>query len=221
MNKEVIAILGGTGDLGSGLAIRWARAHYPICIGSRTQAKADDAKAALEEIDPGIAVRAMENAAAAEAADIVTLTVPFAHQLSTLESVRAQLHGKILIDTTVPLIPPRVGTVQLPEEGSAAARAQRFLGDGVLVVSAFQNVAAHLLRQWARPIACDVLICGNDKVARRKVLDLVKAIGLRGWQAGPIANSAAAEALTSVLIQINRQGELSHSGIQIIGQAAH
>jgi NADPH-dependent F420 reductase len=217
MANESIAILGGTGDLGTGLAIRWARAGHPIIIGSRTQEKADAAVAALEKISPTTPARAMVNPAAAAAGEIVVLTVPFEHQISTLESVRAGLAGKILIDVTVPLVPPKVGTVQLPPEGSAGKRAQLFLGDGVRVVTAFQNVAAHLLQQDVQ-IDCDVLVCGNKKEAREKVVELVQEAGLRGFHAGPIENSAAAEALTSVLIQINRQGVIAHSGIRIIGQ---
>jgi len=220
MAKETIAILGGTGDLGTGLAIRWAKAGHAIIIGSRTQEKADAAVAELKKISPQTPAKAMVNSAAAAAGDIVVLTVPFEHQLSTLESVRAGLEGKILIDVTVPLIPPKVGTVQLPPEGSAGKRAQNYLGDGVKVVTAFQNVAAHLLQQDVK-IECDVLVAGNSKEARDKVVELVEIAGMSGWHAGPIENSAAAEALTSILIQINRRHSISHSGIKIVGQSDH
>ncbi len=220
MAKETIAILGGTGDLGTGLAIRWAKAGHAIIIGSRTQEKADAAVADLKKISPQTPARAMVNSAAAAAGDIVVLTVPFEHQLSTLESVRAGLEGKILIDVTVPLIPPKVGTVQLPPEGSAGKRAQNYLGDGVKVVTAFQNVAAHLLQQDVK-IECDVLVAGNSKEARDTVVALVEEAGMSGWHAGPIENSAAAEALTSILIQINRRHSISHSGIKIVGQSDH
>lgn len=218
---DTISILGGTGDLGTGLAIRWSRAGHRIIIGSRTQEKADAAVAALKEISPETPAEAMENAAAAAAGDVVVLTVPFAHQISTLESVKAGLAGKILIDVTVPLVPPKVGTVQLPEGGSAAAGAQAFLGEDVRVVSAFQNIAADLLKDPDVKIECDVLVAGNSKEARQTVIDLAAEAGMNGWHAGPIANSAAAEALTSILIQINRSKILSHSGIKIVGQDAH
>jgi NADPH-dependent F420 reductase len=220
MAKETIAILGGTGDLGTGLAIRWAKAGHSIIIGSRTQQKADAAVAELKKISPQTPAKAMVNPEAAAAGDIVVLTVPFEHQLSTLDSVRSGLNGKILIDVTVPLVPPKVGTVQLPAEGSAGKRAQNFLGDGVKVVTAFQNVAAHLLQQDVK-IECDVLVAGNSKEARDKVVELVEEAGMVGWHAGPIENSAAAEALTSILIQINRRHSISHSGIKIVGQADH
>lgn len=217
MTDQKIALLGGTGDLGTGLAIRLVKAACTVIIGSRTLDKAKRAKDALEKISPKTSVQAMANADAAAAGDVVILTVPFAHQLNTLLPLKEQLQGKLLIDTTVPLIPPKVGTVQLPEGGSAVVRAQAELGDGVQVVSAFQNVAAHLLQEDTN-IDCDVLICGNSKAARERVKTLVEAIGLRGWHAGPLANSAAAEALTSILIQINRQPGQSHSGIKIINQ---
>jgi len=221
MANETIAILGGTGDLGTGLAIRWSRAGHRIIIGSRTLEKAQAAVAALAEVSPDTPAEAMANTDAAAAGDVVVLTVPFAHQISTLESVKAQLAGKILIDVTVPLMPPKVGTVQLPAEGCAAKRAQDFLGEEVQVVSAFQNIAADLLQDPSLAIECDVLVAGNSKAARQRVIDLAAEAGMNGWHAGPIANSAAAEALTSILIQINRQGVLSHSGIKIVGQDAH
>jgi NADPH-dependent F420 reductase len=216
----VLAILGGTGDLGTGLARRWAQAGYRVIIGSRTQQKAEAAATDLREImaERGIAeigVEAMENLAAAEAADIVTLTVPFSHQASTLELVRPALQGKILIDVTVPLVPPKVGRVQLPEQGSAGQIAQEVLGEEVKVVSAFQNVAAHHLQE-GQGMDCDVLVCGNSKEARASVILLVEAAGMRGFHAGMINNAAAAEALTSVIININRQYKC-HAGISITG----
>ena len=218
--SEIIAILGGTGDLGTGLAIRWAKAGHRIVIGSRTLAKAQRAVVELEQASPPVdssQYAAMENPAAAAAGDIVVLTVPAAHQLTTLAAVRDGLIGKILIDVTVPLAPPRVGTVRLPPEGSAGKRAQELLGSAVQVVTAFQNVAAHLLKTDVT-VECDVLVCGNKRAARQRVIDLAAAAGLSAWHAGPIENSAAAEALTSVLIQINRRHEIAHSGIKIVGQ---
>jgi len=216
-DKETIAILGGTGDLGTGLAIRWSKAGYKIVIGSRTLEKAQAAVSALQQISPDTPAEAMENLDAAAAGDIVVLTVPADHQISTLDYVKANLRGKILIDVTVPLVPPKVGTVQLPPEGSAGKRAQDFLGEDVMVVTAYQNNAAHLLQQDVE-IECDVLVCGNKKAAREKVIELSAEAGMTAWHAGPINNSAAAEALTSILIQINRSGVVSHSGIKIIGQ---
>jgi NADPH-dependent F420 reductase len=219
-SSETIAILGGTGDLGTGLAIRWSKAGHKIIIGSRTLEKAQNAVAELAKISPDTPADAMENGDAAKAGDIVVLTVPAEHQLSTLEGVREGLTGKILIDVTVPLVPPKVGTVQLPPEGSAGKRAQDLLGDDVMVVTAFQNIAAHLLQEDVE-IECDVLVAGNKKAARDRVIELAEEAGMNGFHAGPIENSAAAEALTSILIQINRRHDISHSGIKIVGQSDH
>jgi NADPH-dependent F420 reductase len=220
--KPVIAILGGTGDLGTGLARRWIQAGYEVIIGSRTEEKAQAAAEALQALmtERGVAsqpVRAMDNISAAESAQIVAMTVPFSHHASTLESVKPMLQGKILIDVTVPLVPPKVARVQMPEQGSAGQIAQELLGEDVQVVSAFQNVAAHHLQE-GQDLTCDVLVCGNKKVAREAVIELVEAAGMRGFHAGPINNAAAVEAMTSVLIFINKQYKC-HAGISITGLA--
>lgn len=221
MSEEIqsIAILGGTGDLGGGLARQWSRAGYKVLIGSRTLEKGQAAARALLEEFPDLNVTGHENLDAATQADIVVLTVPFAHQISTLETVKPALKGKILIDVTVPLVPPKVGTVQLPEAGSAAVMAQQCLGEDTQVVSAFQNVGAQHLREDHK-IECDVLVTGDKRAARDTVIKLVEAVGLRGWHAGPLANSAAAEALTSVLITINRHHKIDGAGIVITGEPA-
>lgn len=210
--QKTIAILGGTGDLGTGLARRWSKAGHKVIIGSRTQEKAETAAADLKDYG----VTGQENPAAAAAADIVAITVPYANQLATLEACKAELTGKILIDATVPLMPPKVGTVQLPEGGSAAVNAQKMLGDDVVVVSAFQNVAADKLKSDA-DLECDVLVAGDKVAARQAVIDLVEDASMRGWHAGPLANSAAAEALTSLIIQINRRYGIDGAGIRITG----
>ncbi len=216
---QTIAILGGTGDLGGGLARQWSRAGYTIIIGSRTLEKGQEAAAALLAEFPDLNVTGLDNSAAAEQADLVVLTVPFAHQLSTLDSVKHALNDKILIDVTVPLVPPKVGTVQLPEAGSAGQQTQNHLGENVHVVSAFQNVGAmHLQEDHA--ISCDVLVTGNKRAARDTVIGLIEVLGLKGWHAGPIANAAAAEALTSVLITINRHHKVNGSGLVITGEPA-
>ena len=218
--KETISILGGTGDLGTGLAIRWSRAGYKIIIGSRVLEKAQKAVSKLLKICPETAAQAMENAEAAAAGNIIVLTVPAEHQIPTLDDVKEELKGKVLIDVTVPLTPSSIGKVQLPPEGSAGKRAQEFLGPDVQVVSAFQNVAAQLLQKDTE-IKCDVLVAGNKRAARTKVIELAESAGLRAWHAGPIENSAAADAITSVLIQINRRYGVSHSGIKIVGPKDH
>jgi NADPH-dependent F420 reductase len=215
-----LAILGGTGDLGTGLALRWLTAGYAVVIGSRDPARAEEAVTALratlaERGVEGVDASAASNLEAAQQADIVVLTVPFAHQAPTLETVRGALEGKILVDVTVPLVPPKVARVQLPEAGSAGQIAQALLGEGVSVVTAFQNVAAHHL-QAEGEIPCDVLVCGNKRDARAEVVTLVEAAGMRGIHAGMLPNSAAADALTSVLININKQYGI-HACIRITG----
>ncbi|MFZ2209207.1 MAG: NADPH-dependent F420 reductase [Porticoccaceae bacterium] len=215
--KPTLAILGGSGDLGGGLAFRWARAGYPIIIGSRSAEKAEQAAAELAAKGLAGKVRGLDNEAAARAGDIVVLTVPFANQAPTLEAIKAAVQGKILVDVTVPLVPPKVGTVQLPAGGSAGQIAQTTLGEGVRVVSAFQNVAAAHLEDPEHDPDCDVLVCGNDADACAAVLALVAAAGMKGWHAGPIANSVVAEALTSVLITLNRRYKIPGAGFRITG----
>jgi 8-hydroxy-5-deazaflavin:NADPH oxidoreductase len=214
--RPTIAVIGGTGALGSGLATRFAAAGYPVILGSRTAEKAATAAAAINPGNGAPAVRGMDNVAAAQAGEIVAVTVPFATHDAIVGEIAAAVSGKIVIDTTVPLVPPKVATVQLPPHGSAAVAAQLKLGDGVRIVSAFHNVAAAKL-QHGEAIDCDVLVCGNDRAARDAVIALVAAIGLHGVDAGPLANSVAAEALTSVLIGINRRYKIDGAGIRITG----
>jgi NADPH-dependent F420 reductase len=147
----------------------------------------------------------------------VILTVPYQAQAATIEELRPQLDGKILIDATVPLAPPKVSHVHLPVGGSAVAAIQRTLGANVRVVSAFQNVAAHKLRKLGSDADCDVLVCADDPGARRVAFGQIDSMGLRGIDAGAICNSAAAEALTSILIFLNRKYKVQGSGIRITG----
>jgi 8-hydroxy-5-deazaflavin:NADPH oxidoreductase len=215
--RETIAVLGGTGNQGGGLALRLAHADYPVVIGSRDAERAAEAARKLNERIGHSRARGMDNVTAVNEARIVLLTVPFAGQVKTVEPLKDALQGKILIDATVPLMPPKVSRVQLPVGGSAVAKLQALLGDGVRVVSAFQSVSAHLLANLDHGVDCDVLVCGNDGTACEKVIELVEAIGMRGIYAGAADNSAAAEALTSVLIAINRRYKIPGSGIRITG----
>ena len=215
--KERIAVVGGTGALGNALALRLARAGHAVIVGSRDAAKADAAANALNAVVGHAAVTAQTNRAAAEAGEIVILAVPYAAQRATIAEIRDALPGKILVDATAPLVPPQVSRVQLPEGGSAVAAVQALLGASVRVVSAFQNVSAPKLASAAERIDCDVLVCGDDRAARDRVIALAGALGLRGVDAGPIVNSAAAEALTSVLIAINRRYKIPGAGIRIVG----
>jgi hypothetical protein len=218
--KPSIGIVGGTGDLGRGLAVRLAKAGHPLIIGSRN---AEQAVASAEAVSAVLAERGIahpaisgaDNVATAQQGDVVFVTVPFGAHQPTLESIRDAVQGKVVVDVTVPLVPPKVARVQLPAEGSAGQIAQALLGEAVHVVSAFQNVAAAHL-QADMEIPCDVLVTGNDKPARQTVIDLIESMGMRGFHAGLINNAAAAEALTSILININKQYK-THAGLRLTG----
>lgn len=225
--RPTLALIGGTGALGSGLAWRWSCAGYPVLIGSRDAERAVAAAEALRQRVAGAAdatgqaagepiVQGMTNRAAAAGADVAVVTVPYASHAEILTDIREAVAGRLVVDCTVPLRPPKVGTVALPAAGSAAVEARALLGTDTTLVSAFHNVAAHKLAE-DRPIDCDVLVFGDDKAARTTVITLVEALGLRGWHGGPLANAAAAEALTSVLITINRQHKIDGAGLRITG----
>lgn len=212
-----VAVLGGTGKEGSGLAVRWALNGYRVLIGSRDAAKAIEKCAELNRELNGEYLTGLHNEAAAQVADIVVLSVPYAAQLDTLAGIRDYLEGKILVDVTVPLVPPDVRTVHVPEGGSAVLNTQKYLGEGVKVVGAFQNVSAEKLKQSDVDVDCDVLVCSDHPDAKAEVIRLVEAAGMRGIDAGPLANSVAAEALTPVLLYINKAYKVKGSGIRITG----
>jgi len=213
---QTIGILGGTGKEGKGLAYRWAKAGYRVIIGSRSVEKAEGAANELLGLLKDAHISGRDNLQAAQEADLLVLTVPFAVHKETLTYLKEALKGKILIDVTVPLVPPRVTRVQMPPAGSAAQEAQEILGPDVQVVSAFQNISyEHLLK--GEDVDCDVLVCGGNKASRAEVLQLVKDAGLVGWDAGPLENSVIAEGLTSILIGLNKQYGVPSSGIRITG----
>jgi NADPH-dependent F420 reductase len=212
MTPRVIAILGGAGALGSGLTKRFAHAGHTVIIGSR-----DPVRTLGEGVVLPSGVTVTTHAEAAASAELAFLTVPFAGQAQVLGLAAEALAGKILVDATAPLVPPRVGRVQLPPEGAAALIAQSLVGERVRVVSALQNVGAAHLAHVDGPIACDVLVCGDEVAARAEVIALLEDIGLRGLHAGPLANAAAAEALTSVLISINRFYKSDRAGLVVTG----
>lgn len=213
-----IAIIGGTGKEGKGLAYRWALSGHEVVIGSR---QIEKAQIAADEINNLIGksqnpVVGLENTQAADWCEIVTLTVPYTAHVSMLEYLKEVVKGKIFIDVTVPIVPPKVTTVQMPPAGSAAKEAQQILGMETPVVSAFQNISyERLLRKG--DIDCDVLVCGTTKAARSIVLQLVSDAGMKGWDVGVIDNSMVVEGLTSLLININKNYGSKESGIIITG----
>lgn len=212
-----VAVIGGTGKEGSGLALRWANSGYRVFIGSRDTEKAQRVAAELNESLGGNFIIGMNNIEAASNADLVVLSVPYGAHRPTLESIQEQLRGKTLVDVTVPLKPPAVRTVNLPEGGAASLEAQAFLGDDVKVVAAFQNVSAVHLKDLEHDVDCDVLVCGDDESAKNDVLALVKATGMRGIDAGVLANAIAVESITPVLLAINKRYGVKSSGIRITG----
>jgi hypothetical protein len=212
-----VAVLGGTGKEGSALASRWALHGYRVIIGSRAAEKAATRAAELNAQLGGDYLVGLENSEAAEQADLAVLTVPYSAHRDTLESVAAQLEGKILVDVTVPVMPPKVRIVYIPEGKAAALEARNLLGDGVRIVSAFQNVSHEKLSDPHTEVDCDILITGDDADAKQEVIKLVEAAGMRGIDAGPLENAVAAEALTPVLLYINRKYGVKGSGIRITG----
>jgi len=215
-DRPTLAIIGGTGALGSGLATRWAVGGYPVVIGSRSREKAETAAREIVTGNGAPPVRGESNEGAARAGDIVVIAVPFSSHDATLAEIRDAVGGKIVVDAVVPLVPPKVSLVQLPPQGSAAQIAQERLGAGVRVVSAFHNVGAVKL-QAGGVVDCDVLVFGDDRAARDAVIALADAAGTRGIDGGALANSVAGEALTSILIGINRRYKVDCAGIRITG----
>ena len=208
---EKIAVIGGTGNLGAAIARRLAKAGRDVMIGSRSEVSA---RRAADDL--GFGLRGLANASAAQWADIIIVTVPFAAQEGTLATIAPHCAGKLVVDTTVPLVPPKVMRVQMPAEGSSAQRAQQLLGEDVTLVSAFHNVAAHKLAT-DDDVDCDVLVFGEDKAAREKIVQLSGVMGLRAFHAGALCNSVAAEALTSILIFMNKNYGAGEAGIRLTG----
>lgn len=215
--RFTIAVIGGTGNLGRGLMLRWAKAGHRVVVGSRNAERAQEAAKQANAILNTDLVSGAANDAAAKAADIIAIAVSYDHHAATLEALREASQGKIVIDVTVPLRPPKVRTVQMPQAGCAAKEAQDALGENVRVVSAFQNVAASHLQELDHSIDCDVLVCGNDAAACEVVVELAKDAGMKAWHAGRIENSAIAEALTSGLIFMNAKYKIDGAGIRITG----
>ena len=202
-----IAVIGGTGHLGKAIARRLVKAGHEVTIGSRT---ADKAQATADEIG---AAGAGENAAVASGKEIVIVTVPYASQGDTLKQIAPHVGNAVVVDTTVPLVPPKVMRVQLPAAGSAAVEARAHLGPDVRLVTAFHSVAAHILDTDAR-VECDVLVFSDDVEARQTIVDLCPGMQLRGLSGGALVNSAAAEALTSILIYMNKTYAADGAGIR-------
>jgi hypothetical protein len=203
-----IAVIGGTGALGKGIARRLEKAGHDVTIGSRSAEKAEAAAAEMSGT-----FGAAENSQAAKGKDIVIVTVPYASQADTLKLIAPHVGDAVVVDTTVPLVPPKVMRVQLPEAGCAALEARGHLGPDVRLVTAFHNVSAHLLDS-DEEIECDILVFSDDVDARKAVIELCPGMGLRGLSGGSLNNSAAAEALTSILIYMNKTYKADGAGVR-------
>jgi len=211
-----IAVIGGTGDLGKGIVRRLAKSGHDVTIGSRSAEKAQTV--AEEFAKNGINVSAAANEDAAPGKDIVIVTVPYSSQASTLGLIRDKVGDAIVVDTTVPLVPPKVMRVQLPAAGCAALEAKAILGEDTRFVTAFHNVSAHLLDSDGA-VDCDILVFSDDVEARNTVIGLCPGMGLRGLSGGSLNNSAAAEALTSILIYMNKTYKADGAGIRFTNLA--
>ena len=214
-----ISIIGGTGAEGSGLALRWIHAGYSVTIGSRSL---DKALSKADELNLRVPheknqVVGKDNLSASKECQIAVLTVPYSAHRETLLELSEYLQGKVLIDVTVPLMPPKVDQVHIPAGGAAGLEAQEILGPDVKVVSAFQNISATHLQDPDRGIDCDVLVCGNDTAACEETITLVEAAGMSGLHAGSLENAVAIESLTPVHISLNKHYRIKDAGIRITG----
>ncbi len=217
-----IAIIGGTGPEGTGLGFRWAASGHEVIIGSRKAERGAEVAAELVADAPGagvphLAITGGDNETAVSQCDVAVLAVPYWAQASTLEGLKEQLAGKLLITVVAPTGEKKTRVLRLESGLSAAEEAQQQLGDAVRVVAAFQNIGAHHLRYLDYEMDCDVLICGQKAVDKEVAMQLAKDAGLRGVNAGSLANAGVVEGLTSLLIFINVKNKVKDAGIRITG----
>ncbi|MEW2915087.1 NADPH-dependent F420 reductase [Leisingera sp. JC11] len=215
-----IAIIGGTGPQGQGLALRFARAGINVALGSRDgERSAGIAADLMAKLPAGSAeITGLDNEAATAAADeMVILAVPFSAHNATLETLKPALAGKILVDIVVPLKEGDPKKVDMPPEGSATEAAQALLGDEIPVIGALHNVSATTLNNLDWPINCDILVCGNSLPARKKVIELVGALDVQAYNAGDSEAARCIEAITPILIRqnISKAVPFTHAGIRI------
>ena len=216
-------MIGGTGDQGFGLVLRLAKAGEKIVIGSRSQPKAEEAaKKAREILGEGAFVTGLDNPKAAEAADVIIMSVPFAAHIDMIKSIQQSIKSNtIFIDVVVPLSTAIGGnptTALSVWEGSTAQQAARILPANTKVASAFHNVVAESLQDLSNEVDCDVIVCGDSQETRKSVMDLANEIpGVRAIDGGRLENSRTVEQLTALLIGINIRYKVKHSGIRITG----
>jgi NADPH-dependent F420 reductase len=211
-----IGLVGGTGKEGTGLSVRWAKAGHTVAIGSREGARAQE-KAAELSAEARVNLTGGDNTTICREAEIVVLCVPYAAHASTLEGLKDVLQGKVVIDITVPLKPPAVREVHLPAGTSAAQEALAVVGAGVKLVAALHHVSSVHLQDDAHAFECDVLVCGDDAGAKDAAIALIKDLGMRGLDAGPLKNAVALESLTPVLLYMNKKYKSDGTGLHITG----
>ena len=214
IKKPIVAILGGTGKEGPGLAMRWADAGYEIIIGSRQLEKAIETAKKLNQALSINSIKGLQNSDAARNADICVLTVVQSAHRSAIEGLKDSLQSKILVDATA-----RVDfrNPKPPPQPSAGEIAQEILGSGVKVVAAFQNVPAHSLRNMEKRVSSEVLVCSDDPDAAEIVIQLAEDGGMKAYYAGPLANAVTVEGLTAILISLNKHYKTRTASIQVTG----
>jgi NADPH-dependent F420 reductase len=211
-----ICVIGGTGREGRGLAVRWAKAGHSVVIGSRDAARAKERADELSA-EHAVKVDGGENGWACEGADVVLLSVPYTGHAETITGLKEKLAGKIVIDITVPLKPPKVFEVNPPAGQAAALEAQSILGPTTKVVATLHHVSSAHLAEPEAEIECDVLVCADDEEARKTVIGLIADLKLRGLDAGPLRNAIALESMTPVLLYLNKKYKTAGVGVRFTG----
>jgi NADPH-dependent F420 reductase len=212
-----LAVIGGTGKEGNALAFRFARAGVRVAIGSRDPTRAQAAAGQLNERTGSSVVEGYSNRDAASRSEVVLLAVPYDGMRPILEDVRDAVRGKIVVNIASSLDPERKSRAKPPAAGSVTAEVQQYFGDACRVVAAFQNISPERLQAADELIDSDVLVCGGDKDAREKVIDLIRQVGIAAFDAGTIANAVAVETLTAVLIAVNVKYKIKGAGIRLTG----
>jgi len=210
---ETISIIGGTGKQGKGLALRLGKAGYSIVLGSRSLEKAMQVAIEIKEKNPAICIEGVDNTSAAERGTIVFLTIPFRSQEEIIEPLKEYLNRKIVVDTTVALIPGKPPTTEIVQEGSAAEKLQRLLGPEIQVVSAFHTISAHMLENLDQELQGDTLVAGDHEPAKDRVIQLANQLGLRGLNVGPLHVSSTLEKMTALLIGMNMRYKRKSIGV--------
>jgi 8-hydroxy-5-deazaflavin:NADPH oxidoreductase len=217
LERIKIGLIGGTGKEGFGLATRWVMSGFSVIIGSRSSEKAEMTAEKIRKDFSDAKIQGLSNEQTAERSDIIVITIPYSSHFEMLNKLKPFIKNKLVIDVTVPLVPPKVSVVQMPPDGSAAQEAFKILGPTSNLAAAFHNISSTNLSSDSISADCDVLVTGTSSDARSTALLLVKSAGFKGWDAGPIENSSVLEGLTSVLIWINKKYGSNHAGIRITG----